>query len=293
MRRQTCSAMPPAGVIGMTGMVAVAVCLVGAGAARAEQASVPGATGESELHWAARFNAVEAIQALIAAGADMDARDEDGRTPLHWAAAADAAAAVEALIAAGADATVGSGDGGAPLHAAARANASSAFQALVAHAGGGEAEALHAAAAVDDVQMAQLLLAAGVNGEAVNATGQTVLETAVTADAAGVLQLLAANGVRMQVRDRSLRDRPLHMAARANAGNAVAVLLAHGASIEMPNPAGDTPLHTAAGADAVAVAAVLLAHGASRVMQNRAGRTPLAVAEEQGAAAVAVLLRAP
>lgn len=282
--------LPTVGVIGLGGL---AVCFFGAGAAGAGQTAAPGAAGESELHWAARFNAVEAIQALTAAGADVNARDEDGRTPLYWAAAADAAAAVEALLASGADATAGSGAGSVPLQAAARANASSAFQALVAHAGTGEAEALHAAASADDVQLAQLLIAAGVDVEAVNATGRTVLETAVTTNAAGIVQLLATNGVRMQVRDRSLRDRPLHMAARANAGSAIAVLLAHGADIEMPNPAGDTPLHAAAGADAVVAAAVLLAHGASRLAQNRAGRTPLAVAEAQGAAATAALLRAP
>ena len=160
------------------------------------------------------------------------------------------------------------------------------------HAAGG-AEALHRAAAAHDVQMARLMIAAGADAEGLNAAGKSVLEVAATADAAGVIQLLAANGVSLRVVDRALLERPLHMAARANAGNAVAVLLAHGADIEIPNPAGDTPLHAAAGADAVAATAVLLAHGANTLAQNRAGRTPLAVAEAQGAAAAAALLRVP
>ena len=49
---------PAAGGIGA---VALCICLFGGDTAGAGQGVAPGGSGESELHWAARFNAVEAI----------------------------------------------------------------------------------------------------------------------------------------------------------------------------------------------------------------------------------------
>ena len=57
------------------------------------------------LHYAAGATTTPAvISALLAAGADLTAQDENGRTPLHWAARATTTPAViSALLAAGAD----------------------------------------------------------------------------------------------------------------------------------------------------------------------------------------------
>ena len=44
------------------------------------------------------------MQPLLAAGADVMARDEDGSTPLHWAASNGTPANIQALLDAGADA---------------------------------------------------------------------------------------------------------------------------------------------------------------------------------------------
>ncbi len=285
-KRTTTSRSSAAGTLRL---VILAVGLFGAGAAGAQPPPVPGASGESALHWAARFNAVVAIRTLIDGGLDVNAADNDGRTPLHWAAEADAAAAVEALMEAGA----GDGPGEPPLVAAARARALGAMEALMARQAGGVERALHAAAAADDAETAQALIAGGADMEARNDEGSTPMEVAAKADAARIINLLVESGVNPLVLDRSLRERPLHMAARANAGNALAALLAHGAYIEILNPDGETPLHAAAGADATAAVEVLLAEGANVLAQDREGRTPLAVAEAEGAEAAATLLRMP
>lgn len=54
------------------------------------------------LHWAARYNRVDAINALAQIGADVDAPDASKNTPLHIAAMNGAPEAVQALLALGA-----------------------------------------------------------------------------------------------------------------------------------------------------------------------------------------------
>ena len=80
------------------------------------------ARGRTPLHvvtdWPGYFpNGPRIAQMLIDAGADVDARGEDGtgETPLHWAASSDDAAVARVLIAAGADIEAAYGSIGTPL----------------------------------------------------------------------------------------------------------------------------------------------------------------------------------
>ena len=85
--------------------------------------------GRSALQWAVYRNpdaaaVTAAVQALVAAGADVRAKDSSGQEPLHLAAVNPctdaAAAAVQALVDAGADLNASAADGRRPLHLTAR-----------------------------------------------------------------------------------------------------------------------------------------------------------------------------
>ena len=71
------------------------------------------------IHKAAREGNIEAVKQHLAAGADVNAKDEVyGGTPLHWAAGEGQKEVVELLLAKGADVNAKNNDGVTPLDAA-------------------------------------------------------------------------------------------------------------------------------------------------------------------------------
>jgi len=109
--------------------------------------------GFTALHFPAFFGGAEAAQALIDAGADVNARSDNDFAvmPIHSAAAGRHDDVVAVLIAAGADVNVRQRHGWAPLHGAAQNG---------------------------DQTMADRLLAAGADPTARNADGRSAAELA-------------------------------------------------------------------------------------------------------------------
>jgi ankyrin repeat protein len=58
--------------------------------------------GETALHMAAKWGDAEAVQVLVANGADINKPGEEGFTPLHYAAEQDHLEAVRSLVSLGA-----------------------------------------------------------------------------------------------------------------------------------------------------------------------------------------------
>ncbi|CAN5140168.1 hypothetical protein BH09PSE1_BH09PSE1_25960 [soil metagenome] len=97
--------------------------------------------GDTALHMAAAGGRTGIVAALIAAGADVGARNRRGAEPLHYACDASPgaphwnpsahAAVVALLIAAGADPNARDRSGVAPLHRAIRAPCAAAVEALL------------------------------------------------------------------------------------------------------------------------------------------------------------------
>ena len=88
-----------------------------------EAGTDPGAVSRNEmmvqpLHSAAAGRHVEVCRLLIAAGADVDAKQRHGFTPLHAAAQHGDVELVELLLSAGADPSITKDDGGTPADTA-------------------------------------------------------------------------------------------------------------------------------------------------------------------------------
>ena len=142
-----------------------------------------------------------ALQALLDAGADFNARDQFGQSPLHAAAALNSNSAVTtALLDAGAAPNVRDDLGLTPLHFAASSGYSEVIQALLdtgADVNARDSEgrtALHDAAAYSGTEVIQTLLNAGAAIDARNVVGETPLTVAIKHDNSPVVRVLQDNG---------------------------------------------------------------------------------------------------
>jgi hypothetical protein len=130
--------------------------------------------GYTPLHWAAVRGHWDAVEVLVARGADVDAVGGDGGTPLHLAAHHDRPDMVRLLLEEGADLTIQNQWGRTPLHVAARRNCD---------------------------LVAALLLSRGADPNATTREGWTPLHVAEMAGHPRVRDLLLAHGADPERRD--------------------------------------------------------------------------------------------
>ena len=140
------------------------------------------------LHTAARYNENPAvIETLLAAGADLEVRTKKRHTPLHTAARSNEnPAVIETLLAAGADVEVRTKKRHTPLHFATEDNENPAVRAVLLAAGAGQTESQRAAAARRESDSGP-----GFFDFAVAAIGGT----AIAAAGGGTDEAVAAGGV--------------------------------------------------------------------------------------------------
>ncbi len=211
--------------------------------------------GATALHWAAHLNDLEAADLLLRVGAAVDATNDLGVTPLWTAATGGSAAMVTRLLAAGSDPNIAPATGGTPLMVAARQGNATAVRSLLAH------------------------------GADVNATegaqGQTALMWAVARRHPQVVQILLAAGADVHARTKSSRRHVL-LCCQAGLGKTAGAMWV--------DQGGFTPLLFAARQGAATAAERLLNAGAPVDDQAAAGTTPLVVAARHGMREVAAVL---
>ena len=205
----------------------------------------------------------ELVEALIAAGADLEGRAQPvfdlagrpgGETPLHYAVGLRDTRVLALLLDAGADVNARNSMGATPLLQAGR-----------------------------EEQLA-MLLAAGADPNVRTMRGSTALHETYHLGPSAIERLVAA-GADVNARNSQLQT-PLHFfAQRHDSAEVTRLLLAAGADANATDDEDRTPLHWAASdQENMAVFELLLEAGADVNAQDAEGMTPLYVAAEKNPA---------
>ena len=158
------------------------------------------------LHLAARSGHQAAAASLLAAGANVDAKETGGQTPLFWAAVADYSDVVHTLLGAGAKVNLRDHDGNTVLCYAAATGGVDIIMQLIskgADLNPGLVTPLHAAASNDNVAAAECLLAHGAHVNAMDSEGETPLMRAATQSYEDIVKVLLRHGADPNVRSRA------------------------------------------------------------------------------------------
>lgn len=283
-----------------------------------------GRPGYTSLHMAAANNPTSGIiDALVEAGADINARSDAGGTPLHAAWGNPNPAVFRALLRAGAD-PLARDERGRVADPTSCANWNTAeFTRLAGitefelclrvgedvntRDGDGNAP-LHWAAATDLPAKVQTLLEAGADIHAENNLGATPLHVAATNQTAGIVTLLLDAGTRLNAGAGAWGTPLLHAISgrqgmthnrrsRGMSEAAINALLEAGADINAADSTGTTPLmESLAGRREGTLANLpmrLLDLGADPNLRDTRGRTPLyTAASDEGPEVIRALLDA-
>ena len=245
--------------------------------------------GWPALSVAALRGDLPAVDALLRAGAPVDAVDAGGWTPLARAAAAGHTAVVARLLEAGADPGAGGGKAGGdaaiPAELAARGGHAGALALLLGaapSAGASSPALLRAAAASGSVPTLEAVLAGGSARP-----GPEALEAAIDSGNPGVVARLLEAGADPN-RPGPLGP-PLCLAAARGRSHLVGLLLRAGSAPDVACSEGRSPLALAASRGDVGSVRELLAAGA-RVSGRPGEVPPIVAAAAQGSAGCVRLL---
>ena len=134
---------------------------------------------EISIHEAAMDGYIEAVKQHLAAGTDVDEKNEYGDTPLHSAVANDYKEIVELLIVEGADVNAKRIiTSETPLDIATRRNKTEIATILRKHGGKTEKLSIHQAAKEGIIEAIRCHLATGTDVNALNEYGNTALDVA-------------------------------------------------------------------------------------------------------------------
>lgn len=250
-------------------------------------------SGSTALMHAAASGTVTIMQALVDAGADVNAKNSRSATALHWAVGDEAK--VKLLLLNGAATNAKTVEGRTPLYAAATmpGGAASVRHLLEAGADVNAATLVGATplfpAVNASAEMTKLMLDKGADPNRATLSGVTPIM--FTRDAA-VVQLLVARGADVRARSKVGETALMDAAARGDM-TAAKLLLERGADVNAVDHRGYTPLIFAAhyDGDAVELVRLLLSRGAD-IHAKAEGETALSLAARRGETEVTRVLRA-
>lgn len=222
--------------------------------------------GTTALHWASRWDDLESADLLIAAGANIKARNRFGSTPLSLACINGSAAMVEMLLKAGEDPN-----------------------AVISEAAD---TALMLASRTGKPDAVKVFLDHGADPNKTNNEGQTALMWAVAEKNAAAAKVLIDHGAHVNAQTHKLPApspfqlifsapfpaggmTPLIYAARQNDLDSAKILLDAKANVNLTSADGSSPLLVAIINEHYALAKFLLDQGADPNLTDDKGRGPL------------------
>ena len=251
--------------------------------------------GTTPLMYAAENGSVDAIRAILAAGANVNSANDFGATTLMWGIAD--AEKVRALLAAGADVKAKSKMGRTPLHMAAANDGSSATVKLLLDRGANPTERdnqqstpLLAATAANDLASIKLLLEHGADPNDSNVAGITPLINAAGNGNLKAIEMLLARGADVNAVSKAEINPPvkngpialgnltaLLVAAPAAGPDVIKALLDAGAKVDAADVRQMTPLMIAVATDHAdpRVVRLMLDRGADAKHKDREGQSAM------------------
>jgi ankyrin repeat protein len=229
----------------------------------------------------------EFVEALIAAGANKEAKTKNGQTPLHWAAQDVQTKTTLALINAGADIETKDNSGSTPLHLAAQLGKTATVNSLIERGAKIEAKnnsgstPLHLAAQLGKTATVNSLIERGAKIEAKNNDGYTPLHLAAVQGHSETVIALIERHANIEAKD-SNDSTPLHLAAQDGQTATALALIDAGANKEAKGNNGWTPLHWAALQGHSETVLALITAGADIEAKDNSGHTPLHAATAKG-----------
>jgi ankyrin repeat protein len=148
---------------------------------------------------------------------------------------------------------------------------------------------LHIAAVRGYQELAALLIAEGANVNARNERELTPLHAAAWGDHIEIVELLVAKGSDINARGEH-GTTPLHVSALSGSDQTMAFLINSGADINARNKDGATPLHAASLTGQKEAVKLLINKGADVKAKNKEGMTALQMASQKGHQSIVTLL---
>ena len=225
------------------------------------------------LAWAAMMGHTAAAELLLQHGADVNGRNRDGNTALHLAVFLGHAETAELLIKNGADVNTKNGDGATPIDLLGVPWEMTRF--LTDMFG---IKLKQKQVETGRAKVAKLLGAADAFERENIPSVEEVWEAASTGNLNVVKQALA-NGMDANLKDPKSGDILLGTAALMGHTEIVALLLEHGADVNMRSKDDGTALHAAAFLGRVETVKLLLDNGADTTIRHKRGATAIDVAK--------------
>lgn len=208
--------------------------------------------GNTPLILAALNGNLEAVECLVAYGANVNAQDSRGNTPLSlasWSNEARTETVIETLIKNGSDPNIHNNEDSGPLHNACQSGRT---------------------------YVLMMLLDAGGDLHHKNASGDTPLDIAARLDRREVVSFLIDHDNTVVKSTKSMRE-----AVMSGKREVLAVLLDSGMDPGSQDPeSGDSPLHISVRFFRLELSKMLLAYGADAYLKNNANETPQSMVDQ-------------